>query len=352
MTVDKTKKDRTKVDVRVEEKVRFLSQPSAYPFNTKDVIIKETHMSWVFLANGFVYKMKKPVAYDLFDHRTLPSRLRNSREEFSINQFLARDIYLGVVPLVINEKAKLQLEGAGTVVDWLVKMRRIPEENMLDSAIQHHCVNETAVRGAARLLAAFYAAAPRVPLNSQQYLRKLETDILITHLQLLLPAYHLPFNLLTKLKDALTAFLVAYPALFRERVQRSKILDAHGDLRPEHICLADEPVIIDRLEFSKALRVMDPAEELAYLAMECTMLGNPHVGELFFDVYKECSGDILSPYLVRFYKAKKAFVRAYLVVRHLDEEPYRSDPKWLVKAHAYLQLAEQYLPQAAPTARR
>ncbi|WP_121356970.1 phosphotransferase [Flavisolibacter nicotianae] len=352
MTPDKTKQASTKEDVRVEEKVQFLSQRSAFPFDAKNVLVKETHMSWVFLANGFVYKMKKPVAYDFFDHRTLASRLRNSREEFNINQFLARDIYLGVIPLVMNENGRLQLEGNGTVVDWLVKMKRIPEENMLDNAIEHHRLNETAVRRAARLLATFYAATPRVPLSGLQYLRKLETDIIITHLQLLLPAYHLPFALLTKLKEKLAAFLVAYPTLFQERVQRSAILDAHGDLRPEHICVTPEPVIIDRLEFSKALRVMDPAEELAYLAMECEMLGNPQVGELFFDVYKECSGDILSPSLVRFYKAKKAFVRAYLVVRHLDEEPYRSDPKWLAKAHAYLQLAEQYLLQPEPTARR
>jgi aminoglycoside phosphotransferase family enzyme len=90
-------------EVSIDEKVAYLSEPSHYPFFTDTVQVKETHMSWVFLADGLVYKLKKPVKYDMFDHTSLESRYRNSKEEIMINKFLAREIYLGIVPLVLDD---------------------------------------------------------------------------------------------------------------------------------------------------------------------------------------------------------------------------------------------------------
>jgi aminoglycoside phosphotransferase family enzyme len=40
------------------EKVAFLSQGAAYPRPVSNVIRRETHMSWVFLADDEVYKLK------------------------------------------------------------------------------------------------------------------------------------------------------------------------------------------------------------------------------------------------------------------------------------------------------
>lgn len=347
MLVNKRKKRNAETAVSIDEKVAFLSQAAAYPFTANAVVVKETHMSWVFLVNGVVYKLKKPVSYDLFDHRTLKSRLVNSREEIRINQVLANDIYLGVVPLVINDQGKLELEGKGRTVEWLVKMKRIPETNMLDYAVEHCCLYEGEVRAAAGLLARYYQTAPIVSVNREEYLRKTEVDIRLTHLQLSLPLYGFSPALLKKISDGLLSFLSGHAPLLEERIKAKKIIDAHGDLRPEHICLTPVPLIIDRLEFCKALRRMDAAEELAYLSMECEILGNRRVGELFLEEYTRCTRDAVSHSLLLFYKAKKAFTRAYLVVRHLEEDRYKNDPKWPAKAAAYLGLAETYLCELA-----
>src|SRR5512147_444890 len=99
--------------VSIEEKVTFLQQPASYPYGVREIEVKETHMSWVFLAGDFVYKLKKPVQFSFLDHRSLESRLNNSREEIRLNKQLAENIYMGIVPLVINEKGILQLEGKG-----------------------------------------------------------------------------------------------------------------------------------------------------------------------------------------------------------------------------------------------
>ncbi|MGB3777731.1 MAG: hypothetical protein WA960_05190 [Tunicatimonas sp.] len=120
----------------LEEKVYFLSQSTPYPKPTKQVVTKETHMSWVFLTDRHVYKLKKPVKYDFLDYSTLSARRFYCKEEVRLNRRLAEPVYLGTVPLTVNGSAWLQLGGKGTVIDWLVKMQRLPNENMLDEAIR------------------------------------------------------------------------------------------------------------------------------------------------------------------------------------------------------------------------
>lgn len=347
MVINKNIETVTKDKISIEEKVAFLQQPGNYPYSVSEIKTKETHMSWVFLADEFVYKMKKPVSYRLFDHRTLESRLLNSLEEVRINKRLAEGIYIGIVPLVINEKGILQLDGKGEIIDWLVKMKRIPENHMLDYAIEHDCIDAAYLHQAATLLAEFYKTSPPVPITLPEYTGKLASEILFTHNQLMAPLFKLPHTLLKELTAGQKAFLSAGQEIFGKRIADKKIIDAHGDLRPEHICLAPQAAIIDRLEFSKKLRIMDPAQELSFLSMECEMMGNNHTGRVFIDVYSDITHDNIPLPLINFFKIKKACLRAYLVARHIEETRYQDDPKWLAKANAYLQLAERYHQQQA-----
>jgi aminoglycoside phosphotransferase family enzyme len=336
-----------KETISIGEKVAFLKQPGIYPYPVTEVKVKETHMSWVFMAGDFVYKLKKPVQYSYFDHRTLESRFINSREEILINKLLAEEIYIGMVPLVITENGNLQLEGSGEIADWLVKMKRIAEENMLDYNIRHNTVDEVQLHKAAELLADFYKASAPVQISPEQFIMKLESEIFFNEEQLANPLFELPRILLKELMAGQLAFLSGHQSLIEERVLDKKIMDAHGDLRPEHICLEPQPAIIDRLEFCKDLRVMDTAEELSFLTMECDMLGNSHAGHVFFKVYQGITHDNVPRSLINFYKIKKACLRAFLVARHAAEPQYKEDPQWLAKANAYLQLAENYHQQMA-----
>jgi aminoglycoside phosphotransferase family enzyme len=347
MFINKDKKASTVAKITIEEKVTFLQQPRSYPFSVSEIKSIETHMSWVFLADDFVYKMKKPVSYRLFDHRTLESRFTNSVEEVRINKRLAKDIYIGIVPLVINKTGILQLEGEGEIVDWLVKMKRIPEKNMLSYAIEHDCIDEAQLHQAATLLATFYKTAPPVSFTLSEYIGKLDSEILFNHDQLMAPVFELPETLIKELTAGQRAFIIARQEIFEKRITGNKIIDAHGDLRPEHICLAPQVAIIDRLEFSKELRLMDPVQELSLLSVECEMMGNSHIGHLFIDVYSELTHDTIPTHLIHFFKIKSACLRAYLVARHIEEPRYKDDPKWLTKANAYLELAERYHQQLA-----
>jgi aminoglycoside phosphotransferase family enzyme len=133
---------------------------------------------------------------------------------------------------------------------------------------------------------------------------------------------------------------------FSSRISKGRIIDAHGDLRPDHICLAPQPVIIDRIEFNRDLRIMDVAEELSFLALECEMQGYPAIGQLFLDIYSERSNDDLPDPLILFYKAARAFLRAKLSIHHLLEKQYHKDKqKWRSRCENYLQVSDHYCKQ-------
>src|SRR5665647_948539 len=179
--------EKVKENIPLSEKVSFLKQPGAYQHPGVKVETKETHTSWVFLVDDFAYKLKKPVHLRFLNLRTLEARLKNCQEEIRLNKRLAADLYVGIVSLVLNEEGKLQLEGKGRVIDWLVKMKRIPEENLLDYAIRHHRADKGLVEGAAVLLAQFYKKALPVYLKPDLYRRKLKKEIISTRIDLLHP---------------------------------------------------------------------------------------------------------------------------------------------------------------------
>ncbi|PCH61358.1 MAG: hypothetical protein COC05_01245 [Gammaproteobacteria bacterium] len=327
-------------------KVAFLRQPASYPhYNpghafTVDVI--QTHMSWVFLSEHFVYKLKKSVRFEFLDFSTLERRHHDCLEEVRLNQRLALGIYLGVVPLTIDAAGRLQLEGEGETVDWLVKMQRLPREYMLDQVIAARRVEAAEVRTFARLLAGFYRHAEAVSITPHDYRQRFEQNIDAYTNTLLKPAYGLSHNQITAIKRTLQQFLSDKAQLFDARVSTQRIVEAHGDLRPEHICLIDPPVIIDCLEFNRALRLLDPADELAFLAMECEKSGAPFIGQVVFETYRQLCHDDPAQSLLRFYKSLHALLRAKLSIQHLDDHDVGKHQKWIRRAHDYLGLARHY----------
>lgn len=323
-------------------KVAFLRRPASYPEQPLSVDVVQTHMSWVFLTDHLVYKLKKPVCFEYLDFSTLQRRHHDCLEEVRLNRRLAPGVYLGAVPLTVNASGRLQLEGEGEAVDWLVKMQRLPREWMLDQVITSGHVEESAVRTVARLLAGFYCQAEPVNMTTRDYRQRFEQNIHAYTNALLEAAYGLPHHQITLIGRVLQQFLSDQAQRFDARVSKQCIVEAHGDLRPEHICLSDPPVIIDCLEFNRALRILDPADELAFLALECEQAGAPLIGRIVFDTYRQLSHDDPAPSLVRFYKALHALLRAKLSIRHLDDHDAGEHHKWIQRAQDYLRLAQHY----------
>jgi aminoglycoside phosphotransferase family enzyme len=330
-------------DVSLDEKVTFLRHPAAYAARPANVDVIETHMSWVFLAGARVYKLKKPVRYAFLDFSTLEARWLDCRREVELNQRLAPDVYLRVVPLTAPGAAGLQLDGAGHVVEWLVEMRRLPADRMLDAAIRAATVRAGDIENVGRVLAAFYRSAARVDMDPGHYRARYARDIRDNEVELSRPGYGLAVAAIQALAASQHRFLERHAAVIEQRARDAKIVDAHGDLRPEHICLTPEPKIIDCLEFNRDFRLLDPVDELSYLAMECERLGDAPVGARLLTHYLGAAGDRVPDALVAFYKAFRAFLRARIAIAHIADHAVNDADKWRRRANEYLHLAESYV---------
>src|SRR5579863_5668768 len=94
--------------------IEALSNPAAYPHAVQEIEVKQTHISVVFLASEFVYKLKKPVNLGFLDFSTLEKRRHFCEEEVRLNRRLAPAVYEGVVP-VVRSGSGIRLEGEGDV---------------------------------------------------------------------------------------------------------------------------------------------------------------------------------------------------------------------------------------------
>lgn len=334
-------------DVTLAAKIEFLKRPESYPDRPRKVEAVETHMSWVFLTENYAYKLKKPVRYEFLDFSTVDARHHDCEEEIRLNRRLARDVYIGVLPLTADADGNIFLGGDNTAIDWLVKMRRLPTEKMLDYEINTQTVNKTEITRFALMLARFYKGSPPIEISLSEYKQRFEAEIQDNLRVLTTPAYGLPIDLPPGVCAAQLDFLKRESELFGRRVQEGKIIEAHGDLRPEHICLEAEPLIIDSLEFKREFRILDPVDELSFLALECERLSAPpFVADLIFETYIRITGDTPQEHLVNFYKSCRAGLRAKLAIRHLREPEMPDISKWRNLAKRYLDMAKSHIRQA------
>jgi predicted kinase len=129
---------------------------------------------------------------------------------------------------------------------------------------------------------------------------------------------------------------------FDHRGLDGRIVEGHGDLRPEHIYLAPTPTIIDCIEFNAEFRQLDVLDELCFLAMECERLGAGWVGEEVVSQYRSASGDDFSPRLAAFYKCYRACVRAKVFMLRAEQVSGADQAAAEQSAVDYLKLADEF----------
>lgn len=322
------------------------------------VEVIETHMSWVFLAGDQVLKLKKPVRYPFLDFSTLSAREACCREELRLNRRLAPGVYRGLMALQSAQgRLVLRAEGeppVGPTVDWLVWMRRLPRERMLDARLAAGTLAVSEIDALVEVLAGFYRQAVRTAPDPAAYWARFEREHAVDCEVLLRPQFQL-----RGASEALGRFAEALAAgrpLLRERAEQARIVDGHGDLRPEHVALLDPPVVIDCLEFNAALRQVDPFDELCFLALECELADAPWVGPRLLEGCARALDERPGDALLHLYAAARALLRARLAMAHLLDPQPRTPERWPPQAQRYvdrartaLQAFEQGQPFSAAT---
>ena len=295
----------------------------------------ETHFAWVFLIDDRAWKLRKPVRRDTMDYTTLEARRLDSLADVRLNRRLAPDIYLAAAPLTQGIDGQLAIDGPGEIVDWLVCMRRLDRARLLEARLARGPVDAASLQPVTRLLADFYRAAAPAISDGPAFVARLARQVENNH-RVLASADGVDVEtLFARQRD----FIAQNSSLLAQRAGSGCVVEGHGDLRPEHIYLDVPPAVIDCLEFDRDLRVLDRAEELSFLHLECTRLGHETTGNALLRGCLERLADHATDALLHFYRSHRATTRAKIYAWRATEPDGGTPGEWLARAASYMSSA-------------
>jgi aminoglycoside phosphotransferase family enzyme len=272
--------------------IAALMEPAAYPEPTRGVALIQTHISWVFLTDGFAYKVKKPVDLGFLNFTTLRRRHHYLSEELVLNRRLCPEIYLEVLPIVARGGG-VRLGGRGHPLDYALQMVRLPQARMMDEVADRGELATTHLDKIIGKLTPFYAQAASGPginkfgepaiisFNHEENFSRTEP---LVGLMLSRERYE-------AIRHFARSFLTHKRELFRRRLREGRIRDCHGDLHMKNICLADGVYVFDCIEFNPRFRYGDVAADIDFLAMDLDFHGFRELSRYFVERFAESSGD-------------------------------------------------------------
>ena len=346
------------------------------------LVVIDTRMSQVLLAGPWAIKLRR--AWPAFARARARRALLES--ELRCNRQVSPAVYVGVFPIaggeltafasepcphagspvpgwpmppsqpVIGRARARSTRGASMVgacpepVDWALVMRRLPRSRMLDHAIRRGTVSCADIDRLADRLAGLYGAAHAVQIAPDRVLSRIDREQVRNRRQLLKLADRLSPSpeaarvRLDTLLDRCDAAWRSHRVTVAARAGHGAWVEAHGDLRPEHVCLTHPIELIDRLEFDPTLRQLDAWEELCLLALFCAMAGAAWIGaQLSRRLAPRLAGPMPSARLRSFYCAHHALLRARLALSHLREPGAPRSRHWRDLTLRYLGYAEAAL---------
>ena len=325
--------------------IDYLLAPSSYPHSVGDTQLVQTHISFVILAGEYVYKWKKPVNFGFVNFSTLARRKHFCEEELRLNRRLCPEIYLGLT-WVSREGGTFRLHGNGEIVEYGVKMARLPEEAMMSQVLAAGGVRREHLDTLVSILVPFYRQADggeRVRANgrAEAVAHNIFDNFAQTARFVGGPA--LGTGRFAAIKAYAEQFL-AREELFAERIAAGAVRDCHGDLYSGNICLADRISIFDCIEFNENLRFIDYAADVAFLAMDLDFHGYTGLSKYFIDRFIALSGDPGLLKMLNFYKCYRAYVRGKVGVLTAADPgvDQHAAEAALATAAKYFQLAEAY----------
>lgn len=308
------------------ELIAALSQSAAYPFAVDRVDVRQTHISVVFLVGAKVFKLKKPVRLPFLDFSTLEQRKHDCDEEVRLNRRLAPDVYLGVVPVHATPAGlKIGEQQSGPIVDWVVEMRRLPDEAMYLSRMERDALTVPQVEKLARRVADFHLQARNSNLGDSPRVSRIlecgEFEKIATAIRDNIAYAETQVGRIVtapvckRLRDATESALSRFKELLQQRVAERMICDLHGDLHLDHVYLFEDQqppsdlVIVDCIEFNEGFRFIDVIADTAFCAMDFKFRGRRDLAKVFADAYFAASNDEDGRALLPFYTAYRAAVR-------------------------------------------
>jgi len=324
--------------------VEALMRPEAYDEEPGLIELMQTHISFVFLTRNFVYKVKKAVDLGFLDFTTLEKRRFFCEKELELNRRLCGDMYLEVVP--INRSNVFKIKGEGETVEYAVKMKRMPQEKMMNQLLEENKVDSKLVDRMAKILVEFHSKAEtNRRISKFGSLAIIETNWKENFEQTReFVGKTISMKNFKLICERIDDFMKRNVSFFERRMAESRVRDCHGDVHSGNIFVTDRIYIFDAIEFNERFRYSDVASDIAFLAMDLDFKQRTDLSDFFVKRYVEYSGDQGLMKILPFYKCYRAYVRGKVVSFKLKDPSVGGEEKnaAMKEAKAYFKLASTY----------
>ncbi|WP_157218810.1 bifunctional aminoglycoside phosphotransferase/ATP-binding protein [Flavisphingomonas formosensis] len=307
----------------------------------------DTHAAMVFLTRDRAWKLKRAAHYSYLDFSTAEARHQALEAELRLNRRTAPDLYLAVHVVAGDPDGGYRLDGEGAAADWLLEMRRFPDDALLDRLANRGPIDDGLILPLADRIRALHAAAPAdrgVPgAEAMRAIVDGNAESMAESAAVLRPdrveaLCRLQHEWIDRFADRLDA-----------RACAGRVRRGHGDLHLANIALIDGAATpFDCLEFSDALATTDLLYDLAFLVMDLWHRGRQREANILLNRYLDLSPeDEDGLCLMPLFLSIRATIRAHIAAGEAVRDP--ADGASEVEATSYLALAEHLL---APCAAR
>jgi uncharacterized protein len=324
--------------------VEALMKPETYDRPPGQIDLVQTHISYVFLTEKLVYKVKKAVNFGFLNFETLEKRKYYCEKELQLNKRLCGDMYIEVVS--INKAEKIKVSGQGEIIEYALKMKKMPQERIMTRLLEQNKVDEKLIKEIAKIIAEFHSSAETNGIISQFGSLKIIKINWDENFEQTLGAIDKTiskedFELIRK---NIELFSNKNSDLFAKRIMEGKVRDCHGDIHSGNIFVTDRVYIFDAIEFNERFRYSDVASDIAFLAMDLDFKNRKDLSNFLVNKYIEYASDQELSKLIPFYKCYRAYVRGKVVGFRLDDPNVGIEEKKATteEAQAYFKLAASY----------
>src|SRR6056297_1273154 len=319
-----------------------LRSPAPYPRPVDEVELIETHISWVFLAGGFVYKLKKPLDLGFLDFSTLEKRRFYCEEEIRLNRRTAPEIYLDVIGIGGTPESP-RLAGDDDPIEYAVRMRRFDVDAGFDHLLADDRLEQEHVVDLGRQLAQLHHVAEPASPDGRFGDFESVADPMRDNFKVLndMLEGESVSDALASLEKWTENQLEQFAPLLETRRRDGWIRECHGDAHLGNVALIDGcATLFDCIEFSEDLRWIDVVSDLAFTVMDLRDRGAYGFAWLLLDEYLAHSGDYQGIELLPLYMVYRALVRAKVNAFRLEDAD-ADRPGILEEIQSYLGLAEK-----------
>lgn len=331
--------------------IELLRRPEAYSHEVDAAVeIHETHISLIFLAGEFAYKVKKPVANEFLDYSTLAKRRHACEEELRLGARYADDLYLQVVPIVRRGEHAM-VGGEGEPIEYAVKMKRFPADALLSTQLYHGRVTTHDLRQLAIAVAAFHCKAPVSDRHDADALAEVLHQAMLNFKHLHDQSLQHEADTVSRLEHWTESTFREHHSQFKHRLSDGFVRECHGDLHCDNVVMwNDHWVPFDGIEFNASLSWIDILDDASFLMVDLIARDRKDLARIFINAYLEQTGDYDDLTLLRWYAVYRLMVRAK--VAEIRRSQIVDDPKamsqQLETARHRILIANELISESSP----